>query len=347
MSETAVPTAQPGPNKSPCQQCRARKVRCDRIEPSCGACRRLMFNCSFSGIPGTREVLPASDLTQAGTKRRRTLAACHACRNVNARCTGNRPCDRCKSRQEECIWDSNRQGYSTVTPEYHKSEEASPPFQLDPELQRCYIKAYFDGPHFKSCLFLHKPTILAEWSQGQLDLPLLKAICAAGRRIQEKEDPEVHDALVKAWVDDARTATLARLDRVTMAQIQTLVLVIQLRLQAGETVEAWNLVSLASRLAFTLRLNYERPDLDPVMQECRRRLIWAIYLLDRLFSSGIQDLAVCPSERVHVRLPCDDRSFEKGLPSRAEYIEQAVERADMDVLAYLIRLHAIRERILM
>jgi len=185
--------------------------------------------------------------------------------------------------------------------------------------------------------------MFSKWSQGKLDPTLVKAACAAGRRFQEGVD----DDLVQCWMRDARSVILARLNRFSISRLQALVLVIQFHLQTGDTVEAWNLMALAARFAFTLRLNYERPTLDPVTQESHRRLFWAIYLLDRLFASGIEDLSLCPAERIHIRLPCDDRSFDRGTPSRAEYFRQErTGRGDLDPLAYLIRLYECRERIL-
>jgi len=208
-----------------------------------------------------------------------------------------------------------------------------------------YIQAYFDNTKSASCVFLHRPTVLSKWSQGKLDPILLKALCAAGRRFLEGVDND----LVQAWMHEARLSILARLNKFSLSRLQALVLMIQFYLRNGDTVEAWNLMSLAARFAFTLRLNYERPDLDPLTQESHRRLFWAIYLLDRLFSSGTEDLSLCHLGRIHIRLPCDDRSFERGIVSRAEYFkrEEGTEASGMDPLAYLIRLYECREKILM
>ncbi|KAB5575597.1 fungal-specific transcription factor domain-containing protein [Coniochaeta sp. 2T2.1] len=217
-------------------------------------------------------------------------------------------------------------------------------FGADQPAERGYIQAYFDKTKSASCVFLHRPTVLSKWSQGKLDPTLLKALLAAGRRFTRGLD----DDIVQPLMRDAHSAILARLNKFSVSRLQALVLVIQFRLQAGDTVEAWNLMSLAARFAFTLRLNYERPDLDDVTRESHRRLFWAIYLLDRLFASGIEDLSLCPLDRIHIRLPCDDRSFERGIASRAEYFKQdaASERCIMDPLAYLIRLYECRENIL-
>jgi hypothetical protein len=214
----------------------------------------------------------------------------------------------------------------------------------DKAVEAKYIQAYFDNTKSASCVFLHRPTLLSKWSQGALDPTLLKALCAAGRRFQEGVD----DDLVQSWMREAQSIILGHLNKFSVSRLQALVLVIQFHLQTGNTAEAWNLMSLAARFAFTLRLNYERPNLDSITQESHRRLFWAIYLLDRLFASGIEDLSLCPMERIYIRLPCDDRSFERGIVSRAEYHkhEEGAERSIMDPLSYLIRLYEYREKIL-
>ena len=338
--------------KLSCLQCRARKVRCDRAGLCCGPCRRLSYPCSFGGTPETE--MPGSpvldeQLTQAGTKRRRTRVACDHCRSVKAKCTGGLPCHRCQARGYECSTRKQsgaiRSETSVISTPSTRQEMSSPQHvsTTDREAEREYMQAYFDKTNSASCVFLHRPSMFSKWSQGKLDPTLVKAACAAGRRFQEGVD----DDLVQCWMRDARSVILARLNRFSISRLQALVLVIQFHLQTGDTVEAWNLMALAARFAFTLRLNYERPTLDPVTQESHRRLFWAIYLLDRLFASGIEDLSLCPAERIHIRLPCDDRSFDRGTPSRAEYFRQErTGRGDLDPLAYLIRLYECRERIL-
>lgn len=368
-----------------CQQCRARKVRCDRAGITCSPCQRLGLACSFGGAGQTyvttsalgkqhSGAFPPAELTQAGTARRRTLIACEACRVGKARCTGGVPCDRCTKRRVECIrrhrgGDGGNSQHpeervqtdlqTKLTPSGSPSTSAlshpslttaigtDSPQVLSPEglyriTERQYIQAYFAGAKPLACIFLHRPSTLAEWNQGKLDPTLTKALCASGRSIEAGPS----DALVRSWMCEARDAVISSLNRVSIQQLQTLVLVIQHFIQAGDTVEAWNLLPLAARLSFTLQLNYERPDLDPLPRECRRRLIWSVYLLDRLFSGGLDELATCPAEYLHIRLPCDERSFERGLDSQADFLNGINQHGDMDAVAYLVRLYSTRERIL-
>ncbi|KAM0520434.1 hypothetical protein ACHAP9_005713 [Verticillium nonalfalfae] len=49
-----------------------------------------------------------------------------------------------------------------------------------------------------------------------------------------------------------------------------------------------------------MRLNWEDDGLDAVTQETQRRLAWAIYLIDRQFSGGIEDLALRAATRMDI-----------------------------------------------
>jgi hypothetical protein len=89
-----------------CQQCRARKVKCDRVGNCCGPCSRLSLPCSYRGSVNEADQDPppdATQLTEAGIKRRRIRCACVPCRAVKAKCSGETPCSRCMSRNIDCV----------------------------------------------------------------------------------------------------------------------------------------------------------------------------------------------------------------------------------------------------
>jgi hypothetical protein len=149
-------------------------------------------------------------------------------------------------------------------------------------------------------------------------------------------------------MQEVQDETLRRIGRHTVTQLQILVLLSRFRFHAGDFGDAWNILALAARVAFTMRLNYEHDGLDCIVHESHRRLVWAIYHQDRLFSGGIADLQVCQVEKMHIRLPCDDRSFEMGLTSKAGFLDNndIDPSANMDTHAFKLRLLAIRDRIL-
>jgi hypothetical protein len=62
----------------------------------------------------------------------------------------------------------------------------------------------------------------------------------------------------------------------------------------------------------------------------------------------MEDLAVFPVEKMHIRLPCDERSFEMGIGSNAGFLDETgmEPNANVDAHAFKFRLLAIRDRIL-
>lgn len=226
------------------------------------------------------------------------------------------------------------------------------------------IKAFFrssaDSPAVIQ--FLHRSSVLADWSQGRLDVTLAATLCALGRLSASEATPsfpgqrksredEVGARDARAWLGEAQKAVVERSRTATLVQLQTLILIMQHCVMSGDVMDAWSLVALGARLAFTLRLNYELPgwDHDPVAQETRRRMIWSIWLIDRLLAGGIEDLVVCPTERIHVRLPCDDYTFQRGVTSRAGRLTCPVSQVDdtgQDTLGYYLRLLESRHQIL-
>lgn len=155
---------------------------------------------------------------------------------------------------------------------------------------------------------------------------------------------------VRDLMQQLQGSLLLHLDIFNLPRLQAIVLLVELHLSVGNSTDGWTLLAVAARMAFTMKLNYERPELDAVLRETRRRLMWQIFILDRTLSGGLDDLSVCPVERLcELQLPCQDRMFERGIPSRTQTLipEQDLESSrDMDILAYLIRLYHIRHKIL-
>ncbi|KAL4945411.1 hypothetical protein BDV06DRAFT_209517 [Aspergillus oleicola] len=340
-----------------CKWCRSRKVKCDRNQPVCSACTRLQLRCSYdrrsaSPIPEVGSLL---GYTEAGTKRKRTRQACNACRVVKVRCSGTGPCQRCASKGLDC--DLTRPGtdhhgvdglITIPTPSTSTSNTAGvTTWPLDKPTARRYLDVYFGAASRTVPTFLHKPSILAEWRTGEIDPNLFKCIVAFGLFLDDTRSEGRTTA--RAWIQEVQDDTFRKIGRQSVGHLRILVILLRFRFQAGNFSDAWSLLAIAARSAFTLRLNYDHEqDLDPVDQESNRRLMWAIYQLDRLYSGGMEDLTVCPIERMHVRLPCDERSFETGIPSRAAFLNDTagLSEGGIDAHAFKIILLAIRDKIL-
>ncbi|KAF2972774.1 hypothetical protein GQX73_g843 [Xylaria multiplex] len=114
------------------------------------------------------------------------------------------------------------------------------------------------------------------------------------------------------WAQEAERLILEKIGRPSIFHLQALLLVIRYRIETGEFPTAFMLAALAARIAVALRLNYERIELAFVAQEARRRLFWALYLLDDYFCVGLREFELCPEETIYLQLPCQEAIFEAG-----------------------------------
>ncbi|KAF5027093.1 hypothetical protein F66182_805 [Fusarium sp. NRRL 66182] len=219
-------------------------------------------------------------------------------------------------------------------------------FELeDRDTVRQHLDAYFDKVDIADCTFLHRATIIAEWSQGKLDKALLKAICASSLRLTCTYHLE--DSIAYTWMKQVQHELVDQMGDMSVPKLQALMLAVRFLFSLRFTGDVWVLLSIAARVAFTKRLNYERPAMDLVRQECLRRLMWSIYYIDKVFSGGIEDLTVCPTQRMHIRLPSSYHNFQLGSRSRAPFLRSNGEGdTDLNVLAYLMRFYDIRDRVL-
>ncbi|KAJ8126055.1 hypothetical protein O1611_g7582 [Lasiodiplodia mahajangana] len=81
-------------------------------------------------------------------------------------------------------------------------------------------------------------------------------------------------------------------------------------MQVGSFQRAFMLMATAARYAAAMRLNHERPDLDPVTQEVRRRIVWSLKTVERYFSVGLPEFEVFPIETIYLHFPCAEMEFD-------------------------------------
>lgn len=119
-------------------------------------------------------------------------------------------------------------------------------------------------------------------------------------------------------IDEAEQRIFADYTRPSAIKVQALVFMIKHRQLAHKFPSAFFLLSLASRYAASLRLNYEAPNLCFLAQESRRRLMWSLYCIDVGTSGGNPDFSLWRDDVLQITLPCNERNFEFDLPQPAE-----------------------------
>ena len=149
----------------------------------------------------------------------------------------------------------------------------------------------------------------------------------------------------------------------TESHTQAAVLLHEHDLRIGNYASAFTITGLAVRMAQGLQINLEtlpdaacsRPQPDsPSIHESRRRLMWAVYIMDSWVGSGIDELSLVHEADIKVQLPCDERDFVFGIPKMTGYLEPfpgpvspgPPQQTEQDLAAQFVRLISLRRRVL-
>ncbi|KAF5024521.1 hypothetical protein F66182_3461 [Fusarium sp. NRRL 66182] len=359
-----------------CAQCRNRKVGCDGNPRGCDNCKRLRFACSLLAPP-----LEDGDNLEV-LERRRVSRACVPCRDRKLKCSGRRPtCSRCLGRGVACHYPtstrpsrspqaepSNASDFTSPDQDSGAAEIAAPrahagaqpsaavlmPQQVlswdlgvHKQMAKQHIDAFFDLIHPIPCYgFLHRATFLHAWAKDELSPCLLWAMCGLTSRFINPGGAE-HRSRARRWIDDAESQLLQQLAQPRSSDIEAWLLITLDHYLSRRVSKMLVSMALTSRLAYILRLNHEDTRQTFLVQERRRRLMWSIYAVDSLYSSGKTEFTACTAETLHIRLPCDEKSFSMDIPVTTEHLYPALQpdTAKTGLLGYCLRVLDIRNRV--
>jgi hypothetical protein len=112
-----------------------------------------------------------------------------------------------------------------------------------------------------------------------------------------------------AWISMAEESIWRSLESPSITKLQALLLVIHYYIETELFQRAFMLTATAARFATTMRLNYERHDLQPVAQEVRRRTLWSLKMVERYFSIGLAEFDSLPMEVIYIDFPRSEADF--------------------------------------
>jgi hypothetical protein len=176
-------------------------------------------------------------------------------------------------------------------------------------------------------------------------------MCGASARFVS-QDAFIDKQRAARWIDEAEAYFWEHVERPLAVHLQVLVVVLLERSNSRQYIKAQTLTAIAAKLAYMLRFNCEDDVLPTESRECRRRLMWAIFHIDKLLAGGLPEMVVCPPEHMHVQLPCNERDFELGISGKTGMLFLSANKDHQDDLthmglrSYYFRLSEIRYRIL-
>ncbi|KAE8356935.1 fungal-specific transcription factor domain-containing protein [Aspergillus coremiiformis] len=321
ISMTAVSTQR----HRTCQQCRLRKVRCDGRQSICSNCDRLQFACSFQTLDS------ASPVTYR-PERLRARQACSRCHGLKVRCSGHLPaCLRCQKRGRECVYSSGspkvgsaveeRGPRDTTLQSLHREDRTNPEppttnvVTMDPlrspdtlEIENALDIFFLRIYPLPGYAFLHRASLYDRFHRGQADQCLLLSIISISTFLTET-NPSKREYAAQ-YLKTAEQLIISNLSQPSIVRTQALLLIVRCKMCLGEYASAFPLVSILSRFAFSLRLNYDNHRVCFLAREARRRLIWAVYMLDQSWAGGLMEFTTCPVDAIYVNLPCTEETWE-------------------------------------
>ncbi|WYZ46782.1 hypothetical protein EsH8_IX_001007 [Colletotrichum jinshuiense] len=170
------------------------------------------------------------------------------------------------------------------------------------------VETFFEKVYpLPSHAFLHPGTTRERCHEGKIDPALAYAICALAT-LHTGSDLQMRDRAT-SWVQTAERRIWQQLESPTIPRLQALLLIIHYQMETGKFQRAFMLMATAARFAAAMRLNHERPDLDFVAQEVRRRIMWSLKITERYFSVGLPEFEACPIETIYLQFPSAEDDF--------------------------------------
>ncbi|KAJ9297941.1 transcriptional regulator family: Fungal Specific TF [Paecilomyces variotii] len=297
-----------------CKSCRKRKIKCNRLRPSCEACKVFQCPCIYDATPKKRG--PKTDVLEALLKRVDGLE-----KRLQEERTPASPVSPAKATADE---HSPHDNQSTLNPretrlassEVQQSLSTSrietnlPPHSMDggygasfaptqerpPHLQgqqlpHTVLDTFFSRIHGKPYYILDEADTRAKHKLGQLPHHLSMAIHAITISYGE---PSLRSGLEYAM----QSKRALDIDDPSVETLQTLILL-------SLSFFAHGLANCVT-VAIALDLHREAPskvNLSSSEREMRRRLFWTCYLLDKFAACGSKRPCLISDASIALRLP--------------------------------------------
>lgn len=288
-----------------CKVCHSHKVRCSADKPSCRRCSSKGLRCEY--LPNRRH--PGSDVERS--TRADAMTPNGAAGPIE---------DDSQQLPDMDNEASTDPANHPVAPEVHHetpgrlSPRCGDPsdFYLNPEILRQCVDAFFQHVWPVAPFdFIHKGSCMRVWHHGKLSQAILRTLAALGARFVTSESTFHLGLQAQRWISRVEKNITSDLETISLPKLQIILLLIYDRLASGKHATVWQLTAMAVRIAHGLRLNHPTDMVPWVNQECRRRLMWCTYVLEKATAhAGLGYPSLCSRDSIHIQLPCNSQLFE-------------------------------------
>lgn len=321
--------------------------------------------------------------TIGGIERRRGLRACRPCRASKSRCSGGLPkCRHCEQRRLDCQYPPSKRRKipmdstslpmaNNIAPNASVSSAIQPLKRVesvqtavdfsqlrhvkdmglasDRVFLEGHINAYFEYFHtIPQFSFLHKASFLRSFHQDTLDPLVLRCICGIASRFVS---PNSDRTYVSQWLEEVEAQIWSRTGTMKVQNLQLIVLLLCWYSLERKISYMWTASAMATRMAYGINLNHETTDKVPfVSKESRRRLMWSIFMFDKMYAGGFPELTLCAANTMRINLACEQRNFDLDIPIDTSALEPFSPCTNLEkgigIMGHITRLMNIRHAIL-
>lgn len=217
-----------------------------------------------------------------------------------------------------------------------------------------HIEAYFDHVYpLQGYDFFHRPSLLESFYNDRLPPILCTAICATAATFISPS--KASRATSIEWSKEVDRYLFSNMNRLNLLNLQLIILSMFQHYAYRQFGRVWVMHGAAARLALAFQLNEDRPPgpgQSPVSvteRECLRRLMWSVFVRDRLLSGGVDEFIALPDQWMRLPLPCNEHCFQNELPQETGTLcdsANSPSRRELGSRGFLLILQSIHHRIL-
>ncbi|UZP35886.1 hypothetical protein NXS19_003702 [Fusarium pseudograminearum] len=297
-----------------CKSCRKRKIKCNRLRPSCEACQVFQCPCVYDAVPKKRG--PKTDVLEALLKRVDGLEAklrekgeddvslatsnLPEVGDVEASESGSQATEPGKSATKRATVDARASSVDAGSLSPVARDLSPPPAQAE-----VLLDTYFARFHGKPYYIVDESSIRQRHQLNQLPRFLSFAISAvAARHTTDASGYQAAANLSENFA--ARARREINTDEPSIDGLQALLLLVSAFTATGKGKKAYMLMTSATGMAMALEIHKETDSqarMTPIEREMRRRLFWTCYLLDRFQATGSKRPSLISDNTIMLRLP--------------------------------------------
>ncbi|KLU92081.1 hypothetical protein MAPG_11028 [Magnaporthiopsis poae ATCC 64411] len=308
-----------------CKSCRKRKIKCNRLRPSCEACQVFQCPCIYDAVPKKRG--PKTDVLEALLKRVDGLeqrlkdqkstdpgaAAAVAAEIAALGSAANEVSQRASAPVAATSADDKSRPDTATTsragdvqePAIYSPSASSEPSPTGPVPVDALLDTYFSRFHGKPYHILDESSIRQRLLVNQIPSFLAHAIYAVAARYTPH--PSGFQSAVHLSEEYAlRARTEIDTDEPSIDALQALLLTATAFTAMGRGRKAYMLLTSGIGMAMALELHREvdpNAPMPPAEREMRRRLFWSCFLMDRFMACGSKRPSLISNRVISTRLP--------------------------------------------